>query len=1119
MLVVQAFGQSSVLQSGSWYKVAVEKHGVYKIGYDDFKKMGFDTRIDPRRIQVFGNVGGMLPQAISVSRPIDLTQNAIFVSGENDGSFDKGDYILFYAEGPDRIQYNVEREIFAYESNLYSEKNFYFVTVGDNDGKRISIKSNIAGDFPLVQHYDDYFFHEVDEYNVLSSGREWFGERFDITSERTFSVDLSGIIENSTIKVVSDVMGQSYGTSSFNMFWNNTLVKNQVIPVIPNSQYGIKGAHRRDTVSLNATAVNAPATPSQEIKYQFVKASSGASAGNLDFFLLNVKRALEFSDHQILFRVQESLSHPISTFVISKASGNCLVWDITQPANAQQQDYTLDNDIARFSSPSDQLHEYIIFDNEIPSPELVGKIENQNLHGLATPNFIIVSHPDFFGEAERLAGHRAQHNAWTATVVTPEQIFMEFASGRQDVTAIRDFIKHLYDKNPDAMKAVLLMGKGTYDYKDRIQQNTNFVPTYESRNSLSPLATYSSDDYFVFLENSEGNWGEAPIQNHTLDVGVGRLPVKTIEEAKNIVDKIIYYDTHKKSYGRWRKDIAFVGDDGNNADNFTSSHQSQANSMAEGVESSHPEFDAKKIFLGKYVKTVKANGETIPEASKDVVSRFDRGSLIINFTGHGNEKQWTDEKIFSDEQINELENELYPFLVTATCEFGRQDDPTVVSSAELSVLHPKGGAIGLVTTARPVNAGTNFVLNQEFYKALFEKESSRYGTLGEIFLNTKNNSMSGVANRNFSLLADPSMRLAMPSESVVVTSIQTTTGSDTLKALSTVTMKGEIQNESGVVMDDFNGTLEFTLFDKEVNFVTTGKNDPAFQYNEWYNALYRGKTSVSKGIFQFEFVLTKNVAYEIGQGKLSLYASDPISRRDASGATLSFKIGGTEPSFAPDNTSPVMQLFMGDTTFVSGGIVNTNSTLIVNLQDASGINISGYGVGNALIAHLDDEQQTYILNDYYEAYTNDFTRGSVHFPINGLSPGRHSITVKAWDTHNNPGQATLEFVVTDGENLVIETLANFPNPFQSETSIFFTHNRSGDDLQAQLVIYSANGMQLKTYEYEITQSSYRVDLGVINDLYDFGKKLPGGLYLARLAVRSLTNGSKNERVTKLIVVN
>ncbi|HYI79040.1 MAG TPA: C25 family cysteine peptidase, partial [Chryseolinea sp.] len=463
--VAQVFGQSSVLRSGSWYKVAVEKHGVYKITYDDFRKMGFDTNVDPRRIQVFGNGGGMLPQAISVSRPLDLTQNAIFVSGESDGTFDKGDFILFYAEGPDRVNYNVQREIFAYESNLYSEKNFYFVTIGDADGKRITVKPNLEGNFSVIQHYDDYVYHELDEHNVLSSGREWFGERFDLNSEKTFTIPISGILENSPIKVVSDVMGQSFSTSSFNLFWNNTLLKNQVIPTIPNSQYGVKGVHKKDTISLNSTEVNAAVTSTQEIKYQFVKASSGASAGNLDFFLLNVKRTLEFSEHQILFRSRESLLHPTSTFSISNTSANCIVWDVTQPSDAQLQDYTLDGATTRFSTASDQLREYIIFDSEVSAPELIGKVENQNLHGLSTPNLIIVSHPQFVSEAERLAAHRAQHNSWTTVVVTPDQIFLEFSSGRQDVTAIRDFVKYLYDKNPDALKSLLLMGKGSYDYK------------------------------------------------------------------------------------------------------------------------------------------------------------------------------------------------------------------------------------------------------------------------------------------------------------------------------------------------------------------------------------------------------------------------------------------------------------------------------------------------------------------------------------------------------------------------------------------------------------------------------------------------------------------------------
>jgi hypothetical protein len=1115
---VPVYGQSTVLQTGGWYKVAVENRGVYKITYNDFKKMGFGSGIDPRKIKVFGNAGGMLPQASNISRPVDLTETAIYVAGEADGSFDRGDYILFFAEGPDHVEYDKDRQVFAYENNLYSDKNFYYITISNDDGKRIVNHPQPDGNFAVVDQYDDFVYHEVDHRNILSSGREWVGERFDVNGDRNFTFDVSDIVENSPVKIVSDVMGQSYGASSFDVSWNDALIINQVIPQIPNTQYGVKGIHRRDTVIVNASDVGAPSTSSQTIKYQFNRASSGASTAYLDFFLLNVKRKLRLSGHQTIFRSFESTSQPFSTFAVAGATAECSVWNISQPQTPQRYDYLLEGNVAFFSDPSDILQEYIIFDSEVPVPEFVGTVQNQDLRGLATPNLIIITHPSFLTEAMRLAEHRRHHNQWNAVVVTPEQIYNEFSSGRQDVSAIRDFIKHLYSKNPEALQSVLLMGKGSYDYKDRIEDNTNYVPTYESRNSVSPLATYSSDDFFGFLEDHEGHWGESPVQHHTLDIGVGRLPVKTAAEATNIVDKIIYYDTHKSGYGRWRKEIAFVGDDGNNTDNFTSSHQSQANSMAEAIELSHPGFDAKKIFLGTYVKTMKPNGETIPEASKDVISRFDRGSLIINFTGHGNEKQWTDEKIFSDVEIEELDNKLYPFLVTATCEFGRHDDPAVVSSAELTLLKKEGGSIGLVTTARPVNAGTNFVLNQEFYQSIFEKKSSEFPTLGEVFRNTKNNSTSGVGNRNFSLLADPSMTLAIPSDSVIVTGLHTLSGSDTLKALSTVVIKGEIHDESGRV-NDFNGILAFTLFDKEVDFVTIGKNNPAFHYNEWSNAVYRGKATVENGMFEVQFILTKNISSEIGAGKLSLYAHDPETYRDAGGALLSFKIGGTEPEVASDSTPPELQLFMDDTTFVSGGIVSTNSTLIVNLYDESGINISEYDTGKALVAYLDQDDQPFILNDYYEAYTDDFRTGSVHFPVRGLTPGRHSITVKAWDTHNNDGQASIDFMVTDSEDLVIETLGNYPNPFQSETSIFFTHNRSGDDLQAQLVIFNSAGMQLKTYEYEILASSYRVDLGEINDLYDFGKKLPGGLYLARLVVRSLTNGSKNERVTKLIVVN
>ncbi len=1118
--VLSVTAQSSILSQGNWYKVSVEKNGVYKITYDQFKKMGFDPeKIDPRKIKIAGNVGGMLPQPNSTSRPVDLTENAIFVSGESDGKFNKEDFILFYAEGADGIRFNASKKIIAYEHNLYSEQNFYFVSVSDTNGKRITTSENLGTGFPIVNTFNDFVFHEFDDYNELKSGREWFGEQFNFSADQIFKFEISGIANNTNITWVSDVMAQSFNGSSFKLFFNNNEIGTQSISSIPNSTYGLKGRHKRDSITFGSGMVNASATANQEIKYQYVKASSGKSIGFLDFFLVGFTRNLSLYGDQTSFRSALSLNQNTSLFEITNASPNCLIWNVSDPSNIIQQDFTLLNNIASFSTTTNTVKEFIIFNQTVPAPTLVGKVLNQNLHGASTPNLIIISHPDFFTEATRLAQHRQTHSGWTTLVVTPEQVYNEFSSGRQDPTAFRDLAKYLYDKNPSTLKSLLFMGRGSYDYKARIAYNTNFVPTYESRNSLSPLETYSSDDYFGFMEDGEGNWGEKPLpQNHTLDIGVGRLPVKSSQEAYDIVDKIISYDINKKAFGSWRKEIAFIADDGSTSDGFSNIHQTQANILANQIELSIPAYNTKRTFLGTYTKTVKANGETIPEANKDIKSRFERGSIIINYTGHGNESLLADERVFTETDIDDLGNSLYPFMVTATCEFGRQDDPAQISSAELTLIHPKGGAIGLVSTARPVESNANFDLNQAFYDALFQKESNRYLPLSEVFRRTKNNSMNGVSNRNFSLLADPSLTLALPLNNIVLTHLKTASGSDTLKALSKVMVKGEVQDEDGIVIPNFNGILQAKLFDKKTEFVTIGKNNPAFSYKEWYNILFNGQAKVVDGIFEFEFILPKNMAYEIGTGKLSLYAEDVLQQIDAAGALTDFSVGGSEPSPTADNIPPTLQAFIGDTTFVNGGIANPNTTLLVRLRDAGGINISSYGIGNNLLATLDNGEQ-FNLNDYYTTEVDDFTAGRVEFPLHDLSPGKHTITIKAWDTSNNRAETSLEFRVTDGEEITIEHFGNYPNPFDNKTTFFFTHNRSGDDLGIELYLYSAYGQEIKTYSFNEISSSYQVELPELDTELEFGKKLPPGLYLARLAIRSLTNGSKYERVTKLIVVN
>lgn len=1113
------YAQNSVLSSGKWYKVAVAKNGVYKIDATVLKKMGFDpAKTDPRKIKIFGNSGGMLPQANNISRPNDLIENAIYVKGESDGVFNSSDYILFYAQGADRSYFDTKRNIFFYEKNLFSDKNFYFITVSETSGKRTGTSADLGSAFPVISQYENFAYYELDQTNELKSGREWYGELFDLTTEFTKSVNLNAIVPGTTLKLVTDVMARSFSGSSFNVFINGTQVIQQTVSAVPNTQYGVKGRDRRDTVSVNADAVSASTRSSQDVKYQYVK-GPGISIGYLDYFLLQATQKLELQGRQTIFRSSASLQNPISKFEIAQTTSQSTVWDITYPYEPLIQSATNGSSKIIFATPTSTLKEFVVFDSEVPTPELIGSVSTQNIHGASTPQFIIITHPDFKAEALRLAAHRNSVSGLSTLVATTQEVYNEFSSGRQDVTAIRDLARYFYTKNPGTLKAMLLLGKGSYDYKNRLVDNKNFVPIYESRNSLHPLLTYSSDDYFGFLETNEGNWGEDVVVNHSMDIAIGRIPVKTASEAATVVDKIIKYETDRELIGSWNKKIVFVADDGSISDGFTSEHQSQANDLAQYIEDSNGAFDIRKIFIGAYQKQVSPSGEKVAQVNQELVNIFNTGALLINYTGHGGERVWADEKIFDDLAIMKLENKIMPFLVTATCEFGRQDDPLFPSGAELVLLQKNGGAIGLVTTSRPVNSFTNFQLNQSFYEAFLTIENGQYLSSGEIFRRTKNESLSGVSNRNFSLIGDPTLRLHMPKKSIRVTEVKTSNNSTTLKALSNVIIKGEVTNMEGSTVDaSFSGILNMILFDKETSYTTIGRNNPPYNYQQWDNALFRGKATVTNGQFEIQFVMPKNIAYTIGEGKLSLYAFDKNNNWEASGYSDDFTVGSSEPNPATDTTPPLMELYIGDITFKNGGVANHNTTLLAKLSDENGINISGYGIGNSLMGALDNDQ-VFILNDYYEADTDDYTKGTIAFPLTDLTPGKHTIVVKAWDTYNNPVEATIHFEVIGKDNFTIETFGNYPNPFITSTTLFFTHNRSGDDLQATLTLFDYSGQKVGSYDFELLTSTYQVNLLELSRNDDIFINRNGAIYFARLVVRSLTNGSKNERVTKLILSN
>lgn len=1097
--------QSSVLSSGTWFKVTISKTGVYKVDYNQLRSAGMDVAtIDPRTIKVYGNPGGMLPQPNATPRPQDLLENAIVVEGENDGVFHAADYILFYAQGADKQYWDVQREIMHYEYNLYADKNYVFITAGGTVGKRVktaeeAIATTTVSVFQDVVHYEPTLF------NILKSGREWYGEKFENGTSKTITLEVEGIVSGSTIKLVSDVVAYSLEGSSFALSFNNVAIATQAVPSVPNSQYGIKARHRRDTIVMIAEDVGALTRTAHTLSYTFSKTGSSGAYGHLDFASLTCTRALAVYGNQTPFRSAQSLSQVASTFQLARASNTTQVWDVTDPTNALRHVVEVNGTTATFSASTLTLKEFVAVNQALPI-ETIAKISNQNLHGMTSVNMIIVTDPDLKAEAQRLAAHRSVHSGLKVEVVLNDEIYHEFSSGRPDVSAIRDFMRMLKIQYPTDFQYLLLFGKGSYDYKNAIKDNVNRVLTYESRNATSPLETFSSDDFFGLLEDSEGEWRECLNCNATLDIGVGRIPIKHNEQAKFIVDKIIQYDTNKEQSGDWQTTISFVADDGD-----FNVHQAQADMLANYVETQPGTlFNSDKIYVDAYPQISRPAGQIAPEVNVAIKNKFELGTLVLNYTGHGNEYQWANEKILDELMVTDMKNERLPFLVTATCEFGRHDDPLMTSVAEVALLREKYGVVGLVTTTRPVNSSTNFDLNQAFYEAFLSKQNGQFLTMGEMFKLTKNNSAAGVANRNFSLLGDPSMRLAFPEENITVESVSTHEETDTLRALAKVTVKGFVSDQDGLIDESFEGSAIAAVYDKPGSFKTRGNESPPYAYKQWSSLLFKGEAKVVAGRFEFSFIVPKNIDYSVDYGRMNLFAKS-VSKTAAGVSTI--KVGGSASNTTADTTPPLVHVFMNDSTFVNGSTVSPNAKLFVSFSDDSGINISSFGIGNDLTAVLDDEA-TYQLNDYYKASADDYTKGTVVFPLQDINPGKHRIKVLAWDTHNNSAEGYVDFFVSSGTAMVIEEFGNYPNPFETESMLFFTHNNAGEDLIAEMVLYGPQGIKVLQESYRSDNSNFRVDLRLLDR-----KDLPAGVYLAHLFVRSETSGKQAQSSAKLIIVN
>lgn len=1129
----RVYSQSSVLASGDWYKMGVTQTGIHRLTYQNLKSMGVDVdQLDPRSIRIYGNGAGQLPFLNSAPRPDDLTENAIYVEGESDGHFDPNDYILFYGQKQLRWKYNATTQAFNHSLNEYSDTTYYFLTTSLPSGKRVAQRaSSSSTPTHTINSFDDFEVHEADLYNFLKSGREWYGENFDLQHlEHNFDFHIPNLICSASdpLKVTAAVIGRSFSDEvHYNIYCNGQLADSKNTAI---TNYSVTADFAKEN-TLSGSVTSCPDVFNVKLTFSCGDQSAG---GWLDYIEINTRRRLDFagSSDQLVFRDARSAGvNNTGQFDIANAPAGMKIWDITDPANIVLQQTSQGN--GTFVYPTDIIREYIAFGgNSFHSPALIGRMSNQNLHALQQAQLIIVTNPKFLSEATQLAEFHRTHDGYNVNVATTTQVFNEFSSGSQDVCAIRDFIKMFFDRSTssaDMPRFALMFGDASYDNKYRLSNNTNYVTSYESESSLNQTTTYISDDFFGLMDDNEGvwsPWGSAEL----MDVSVGRLPVKSALEAKAMVNKIIAYSTpvsaensSETNLSDWRNIVAFVGDDQDNNTHFT-----QSESLSISVRNAHPVYNIDKIYLDAYKQISTPGGQRFPDARSAIVNRVQRGALLMTYIGHGGEVGWAHERVLENEDINGWTNIKHlPAFLTATCEFSRPDDPGRTSAGELVILNPNGGGICLFTTTRLAFSGSNYSLAQKFFDHFFEPINGIMPTCGEVFEQTKID-YNDRYTRNFVLLGDPAVRLAYPQYDVVTNSVYSNSqnmNSDTLRALSKITITGEVRDKSGSKMTGFNGYVYPTIFDKWVTYSTLGndadwtgdggRSFPA-NFDMEKNILYKGKAKVNNGDFTFTFVVPKDISYQYGNGKISYYAHN--GQIDANGYSSNIVVGGLNPSAGADNAGPQVKLYMNDDKFVFGGLTNEDPVLYAEVSDSNGINTAGTGIGHDITSVLDqDNEKISVLNDYYESDLDSYQSGKVRFQYNSLSTGRHSLTFKVWDVYNNSSEARTEFVVAETAELALEHVLNYPNPFTTHTTFMFEHNRPFQQLSAQVQIFTVSGKLIKTLNRIISTEGFRSDDIEWDGLDDYGDRIGRGVYIYKLKVKDF-NGSSSEKFEKLLIL-
>lgn len=1101
-----------------WVRIGVESEGVYALNSATLGSAGVTIPANQiQTIRVFSYGGRELPEKVSGGLANELVEQPIIVRTTSSGELES---VLFYGASPSGFDYSPTakgEEKFAHYINHYSRKNYYLLTFGNGNGLRATsqeVPNGTVVHSPAV--YTARTFVEEELYNPFSPGgdRRWFGRIANKDIPNTYTTMLPNIVRESGRSVFYryGVVNRANSTATFLVTENGSQIQRTGCSGINPNNHEFAYAVT-DIASVPTSAINGDRSV---LQFLYTSSQGGQSAsGYIDWFEIHYPRAFVPLNSEIEFYSEPDISG-ITEYTVNEFNGDVLGFDVTNRAMPKLiKNLATTGGIFRFRvEHQPELPQRFYIASALKAPVSVEKTDVGGLRtAFANTDVILVTNKNFLPSAQVYKQYRESRGELSVSVVTTEQIFNEFAGGMPDPTAIRDFFAFALRNWDVKPRYAILWGDGHYDYRNISTNEPVYVPTYQtlSQDGIFSSVTTTSmiEDYFARVAGDDA----------LVDIALGRIPIRSDAEGMTIVEKIKHYET-ESSADLWRTRISLIADDawtteypnGEGLFHVTQSETLSQNYIPLSIYQ-------KKVYLPEYAPENIPGGRRKPKVMDEIVNTVNRGTLILNWIGHGNPRVWAHEQVFDKDVTIPLMNnrdKLF-FLTAATCDFGRIDDPARQSGAEELFSRAEGGAIGVFSATRTVYSEDNSQLNQAFYSNLFSLVEGRYLRLGDALFRTKQGIHGSLFNdQKFFLLGDPTVRLLTPPQTIRITSINDIKVSEgttaQLKALSTVKIAGEVLAVDGITVDkNFNGSVVFSLYDSDVKKVVKDVGVYIHNYSVFGGLLSVTADSVRRGIFTATMVVPQDISFSDQAGRLNGYAFSPTAF--AKGATQDFTVGGVDTSAVNDKRGPIVEIFVDTYTFRAGDLVQPIPKLIVDLYDETGINATGLGIGHDIEVWIDDAPNPIQLTRDFTISLDNFRKGTAVKELFGLAPGTHRLRVRAWDVFNNFSEAETYFRIVGSDNeLVIEDLFNYPNPFSETTTIAFRHNQLGT-VEADVVLSTIDGKQVRKFAQSVsTRSATLLWDGKDED----GSYLPNGVYLYKLRLSARENLIR-EKEGKLVI--